>query len=102
MPKIKKTPGEKIIKPGVDLTADKADKLKAKLLKFLDKTPNKLILDCEKVKEIDPVGLSVVVAAHNTLGRKNANFGMINIRNDIYDQLKQLGIDQNIDLQAGK
>ncbi len=96
MPKVNK----KVIKPGVDITAEKADRLKTKLLKFIDKSPDQLIIDCEKVNEVDPVGLSVIVAAYNTLRYKNAKLGMINIRNDIYSQLKGLGIDQNIELRG--
>lgn len=94
MPKARK----KVIKPGSDLTADKADRLKAKLLQFIKKTPDELVIDCQKVKEIDPVGLSVIVAAYKTLQYKNAKLEMINIQKDIYAQLEGIGINQNIEI----
>ena len=98
MPKAQK----KVIKPGVDITAEKDSQLKSKLSKVLGKASGKLIIDCEKVKALDPVGLSVIIAAYNSLNDKGVKLNMINIRNDIYNQLKALGVDQTIELQAAE
>ena len=99
MTKTKKTPVKKVIRPGKDITAAKADNLKTKLNKTIAQGVMELTLDCAAGKAIDPVGLSVIIAAHNTLKDAGGKLILKNVSDEFLNLFAVLRLDQHFDLQ---
>ncbi len=92
-------PAKKIIKPGKDITAPNADSLKEKLHKTTAQGTVNLILDFAEVKQIDPVGLSVIIAAHNTLKKTGGKLTLQNVSDEFSNLFGTIQLDQHLEPQ---
>lgn len=99
MAKSKKIPAKKVIKPGKDITAPNADSLKKKLHKATAQGTVNLTLDFAGVKKIDPVGLSVIIAAHNTLKNAGGKLKLKNVSDEFSNLFGTIQLDQHFELQ---
>jgi anti-anti-sigma factor len=95
MRKKTKKPEKKIIRPGRDIIAEKADTLNKKLFKTIDQGVYELTLDFKNVKSIDPVGLSVIAAAHNTLCTAGTKMMLKNVPDEIDKIFDTLGLNEH-------
>ncbi len=98
MTEIREKPVEKIIKPGKDITAPNASNLKKKLHKTTSEGAVDLTLDFAGVKKIDPVGLSVIIAAHNTLRNSGGKLTLKNISDEFSSLFGTIQLDQHFEL----
>jgi len=92
-------PAKNIIKPGNDITAPNADSLKKKLHKTTAEGTVNLTLDFAEVKKIDPVGLSVIIAAHNTLKHTGGKLALKNVSDEFSNLFGTIQLDQHLELQ---
>jgi anti-sigma B factor antagonist len=100
MKKKTKKPGEKIFQPGRDIVAEKAEALNKKLFNTIDQEGvRELTLDFKNVKSIDPVGLSVIAAAHNTLCSAGAKLVLKNVPHEIDNLFEALGLSEHLDIK---
>ena len=99
MTNTKEKPAKVIIKPGKDNTTLNADKLKKKLHKTTSRGTVTLTLDFAKVKKIDPVGLSVIIAAHNTLKNAGGKLTLQNVSDEFSNLFETIQLDQHLELQ---
>jgi anti-sigma B factor antagonist len=100
MKKKTKEPGKKILQPGRDIIAEKAEALNKKLFNTIDQEGvRELTLDFKNVKSIDPVGLSVIAAAHNTLFSAGAKLVLKNVPHEINKIFDTLGLNEHFDIQ---
>ena len=99
MTKTSEKSAQKIIKPGKDITAPNADTLKKKLHKTTTQGAVNLTLDFAGVKEIDPVGLSVIIAAHNTLKNAGGILTLKNVSDEFSKLFETIQLDQHFELQ---
>ena len=99
MAKTSKKTAKKTLKPGPDISADSADNLKKKLSKTTEEGTTDLCLDFAEVKTVDPVGLSIIVAAHNTLKNAGGKLTLINVADEFFTFFKTLQLDQDLELQ---
>jgi anti-sigma B factor antagonist len=90
-------PEKKIIRPGRDIIAEKADALNKKLFKALDQDVCELTLDFKNVKSVDPVGLSVIAAAHNTVCNAGTNMVLKNVPHEIDKLFDTLGLNEHFE-----
>jgi len=75
-----RTKGEnKVIKPGKDLIASRADNFRKRLLKIVEERIREIDIDFASVKTVDSVGLGVIIAAHNTLKNAGGKLRLINV-----------------------
>ena len=95
MGKKTKEPEKKIIRPGRDLIAEKADALNKKLFKTLDQGVCELTLDFKNVRSVDPVGLSVIAAAHNTMRSAGTKMVLKNVPHEIDKLFDMLGLNEH-------
>jgi anti-sigma B factor antagonist len=90
---------KKIVRPGVDIIAEKAEILKKKLFKTIDQGVSELTLDFKSVRSVDPVGLSVIAAAHNTLCNTGALLVLKNVPDDIDHLFDKLGLNRHFEIK---
>jgi anti-anti-sigma factor len=90
-----KNPEKKIIRPGRDIIAEKAETLNKKFFKIIDQGVCELTLDFKNVKSIDPVGLSVIAATHNTLCNAGAKMVLKNVPHEIDNLFDTLGLNEH-------
>lgn len=90
---------KKVIKPGKNVVASTADNLSKKLVKIIEQGTGELSLDFTGVKTVDPVGLGVIVAAHNSLKNGGAKLMLKNVPEEIYSLLCDLGMNQHFEVK---
>ncbi len=90
---------KKIIRPGRDIIAEKAESLNKKLFKALGPGPGRLMLDFKSVKSVDPVGLSVIAAAHNTMNHAGAKMVLKNVPKEVAHIFDTLGLSKHLEIK---
>jgi anti-anti-sigma factor len=99
MEKNKKNQTKKIVRPGKDIVASKAESLNKKLYKIIDQGITELTLDFVNVTSVDPVGLSVIAAAHNTMNHAGAKLFFKNVPDDLNTLLDALGLNRHFEIE---
>jgi len=97
---VKNQPNEKVIKPGNDITAAKANQIKGKLLKIVEQEINHIILDFSSVKKIDPVGLSIILSAYNTQKNAGKSLSLVNVPQKLYHLFKIIHLNRHFNLET--
>lgn len=95
---VKKKQKTKSIRPGKDIVASKAESLNKKLYKTLEQGITELTLDFVNVKSVDPVGLSVIAAVHNSMNSAGAKLMLKNVPSEIDNLFGKLGLRQHFDI----
>ncbi|MDY6970824.1 MAG: STAS domain-containing protein [Thermodesulfobacteriota bacterium] len=95
MAKAKKKAASKVIKPGKNVTAPRADSFRKKLLKVLGEKNRELDIDFSTVDTVDSVGLGIIIAAHNSLKNVGGNLRLINVPEEILGIFETTGLDQH-------
>jgi anti-anti-sigma factor len=99
MGKKSKEPEKKIVRAGRDIIAEKSETLNRKLFKTIDQGVCELTLDFKNVKSVDPVGLSVIAATHNTLCHAGAKLVLKNVPHEIGHIFDTLGLNEHLDIE---
>ena len=98
MGKNKKNQTQKSIRPGKDLVASKAESLNRKLYKIIEQGVTELTLDFVNLKSLDPVGLSVIAAAHNTLNNTGGRLLLKKVPDEINTLFDALGLNNHFNI----
>jgi anti-anti-sigma factor len=98
MGKNKKNQTQKSIRPGKNLVASKAESLNKKLYKIIDQGVTELTLDFVNLKTVDPVGLSVIAAAHNTLNNTGGRLLLKKVPDEINTLFDALGLNNHFNV----
>jgi len=99
MGKKKKNQTKKSVRPGKDVVASKAESLNKKLHKIIDQGITELTLDFVNVKSVDPVGLSVIAATHNTMNNAGAKLLLRNVSDEINILFDALGLNKHLEIE---
>ena len=103
MGKNKKDQTKKSVRPGKeDLVASKAKSLNKKLYKIIDQGVTELTLDLVNVKSVDPVGLSVIAATHNTMKNAGGKLLLKKVPDEINTLFDALGLDKHLNIEQMK
>ena len=103
MGKNKKDQTKKSVRPGKeDLVASKAESLNKKLYKMTDQGITELTLDLVNVKSVDPVGLSVIAATHNTMQNAGGKLLLKKVPDEINTLFDALGLDKHLNIEQMK
>jgi anti-anti-sigma factor len=89
---------KKLIRPGSEITAEKAESLNKKLFEAVEGV-NELTLDFKNVKTLDPVGLSIIAATYNTLCNTDAKLIFKNVPDDIGHIFHKLGLNEQLGIK---
>ena len=92
----------KSVRPGRDVVESKAESLNKKLLKIVDQGITELTLDFVNVKSVDPVGLSVIAATHNTMNNAGAKLMLKNVPDEINTLFDALGLNKHFEIEQMK
>jgi anti-anti-sigma factor len=95
MRKKQKSHTKKSVRPGKDVVASTAERLNKKLHKIIDQGITELTLDFVNVKSVDPVGLSVIAATHNTMNNTGAKLLLKNVSDEINTLFDALGLNKH-------
>ena len=98
----KKKQTKKSVRPGKDVVASKADSLNKKLHKIIEQGITELTLDFVNVKSVDPVGLSVIAATHNTIKNDGAKLLIKNIPYEINTLFYAIGLNKHLEIEQIK
>ncbi len=88
------------VKPDCDIVASTAENLKAELKQALDKGAANLTVDLSGVEMMDSMGLGVLIAAHNSLLKKESRLVLTNVSVDILKLLKNMRLDQHFAISS--
>ena len=84
-----------IVRPGRDIVSSMVGEFREELKAIIDRQDVLLTLDLEGVRMIDSMGLGVLIAAHNSLTKRNARLELVNISGDILKLLKNMRLDKH-------
>lgn len=87
------------VKPKSDIVSSMVEEFKEELKNILEQNDVLLTVDLENVEMIDSMGLGVLIAAHNSLAKRNKNLVLINTSNDIQKLLKNMRLDKHFTIQ---
>lgn len=88
-----------ILKPGRDIVSSMVLEFREELRAIVDQEDTLLTLDLDGVEMIDSMGLGVLIAAHNSLSKRNAQLELINISNDILNLMKNMRLDRHFSIK---
>ena len=83
------------ITPQSDMVASMAGEFKGELKALLDQGIKDLTIDIGAVEMIDSVGLGVLIAACNSIGRVGGNLTIRNASKDIHSLFKTMRLDRH-------
>ncbi len=98
MSEITKDGDKVIVKPGADLVASTVKQLKAEMKQTLDDGAVELAIDLSGVEMIDSMGMGLLIAAHNSLGKNGGQLELINASADILKLLKNMRLDKHFQM----
>jgi len=99
MGKNKKNHSKKNVRPGKNVIAANAESLNKKLHKIIEQGITELTLDLVNVKSVDPVGLSVIAATHNTMNNDEGKLLLKNVPDEINTLFTELGLDKHFEIE---
>jgi anti-anti-sigma factor len=99
MGKKRKKQTRKSIRPGKDIVASKMESLNKKLHEIIEQGITELTLDFVNVKSVDPVGLSVIAATHNTMKNAGAKLLLKNVPVEIDTLFDALGLNKHFEIK---
>lgn len=83
------------VSPGRDIVASMVEEFKQELKGLLDQGVVHMTIDLGGVEMMDSMGLGVLIAAHNSLKKKESQLTLTNISEDIRKLLKNMRLDQH-------
>ena len=89
-----------VIKPGKDVVASMAEDFKNRLLNLIKKGITEVVIDLSGVEVVDSVGLGVIIATHNSLGKSGGKLKIINASEDIRRLFQTMRLDQHFEIQT--
>ena len=89
-----------VIKPGGDIVASVVENFKALLQDALRDSPGPLAIDLSGTSMIDSMGIGLLIAAHNTLGKSGEKLRLLNPNRDILTLLRTMRLDKHFVISA--
>ncbi|MHC1713176.1 MAG: ATP-binding protein [Solidesulfovibrio sp.] len=99
MPDIRIEDGVAVLCPAGDIVASGTDALRAQIRDLLAEHPGRLVLDLSRVEVIDSMGIGLLIAAHNTLGKKGERLILLNASRDLAALLRTMRLDKHFSVQ---
>lgn len=91
---------EATVTPEADILSSNRDELRDELLQLISEGTVRLILDLKKVNRIDSSGLSIFIAAYNSLKNNEGVLELINVNENIKKLLTLTRLDRYVAITA--
>ena len=92
--------GQTIVSPAGDIVASVADELRARLKEILQGGDASLVIDLSRVELIDSVGIGLLIAVHNTLGKKGGRLSLRHVNADLAALLRTMRLDKHFHVET--
>lgn len=89
-----------VVKPVGDVIASMAERFKKEMRETLHDGGSDIVIDMSEVTVIDSMGLSVLVATHNSLVKRDSRLQLTNVNDNILKLLKDMRLDHHFRIQA--
>ena len=100
MSEIEKGDNETILGPTQDLVQSTAQGFRKELLLLVEEGTMEIVIDLVNVKMIDSVGIGVLIAATNSLGKVGGKLGIVNASEDLCKVFRMMRLDQHFEVQS--
>ncbi|MCP3925332.1 MAG: STAS domain-containing protein [Desulfobacterales bacterium] len=84
--------------PEGNLIASVANVLRTDLSEVLDDKPVNLTIDLNESEMVDSVGIGVIIATHNSVAKNGGTLRVINVKEDIYDLLCTMRLNNHFEI----
>ena len=87
--------GKAVLTPEGDIVASVAEALRARLKEVLQEGVTGLVIDLSRVELIDSVGIGLLIAVHNTLGKKGGRLALTHVNAELAALLRTMRLDKH-------
>lgn len=88
------------IAPGKDIVASMVEELKAEVLAVLDEGVTELTLNLKGVVMVDSIGLGLLIAIHNSVGKHGGRLRITGASPDILKLMQTMRLDQHFEVKS--
>ncbi|WP_428563144.1 MAG: ATP-binding protein [Solidesulfovibrio sp. DCME] len=92
--------GQTVLCPAGDIVASIADELRGRIKEILQAADGPLVIDLSRVELIDSVGIGLLIAVHNTLGKKGGRLALRHVNADLAALLRTMRLDKHFQVQT--
>lgn len=92
--------GGVVVRPGQDIVASSVEALRAQWKKLLASGAAALTVDLAGVEMIDSVGLGLLIATHNTLGKSGGRLRISGASPDILGLFRTMRLDKHFIVES--
>ena len=89
-----------VFQPEGDIVAASATELRGKLRDLVNNGARQLVIDLEKTKMVDSVGLGLLIASHNSLQKVGGQLSIVRASADILELLTTMRIHQHFSVSG--
>lgn len=87
-----------IVIPEGDLVASTVPYFKEKLKEAVETGSKEVTVEMGNVRMIDSMGITVLIAAQNTLEKNSGKLKLLNVENEIYLMMKLMRLDKHMEI----
>lgn len=92
--------GQTIVSPVGDIVASVADELRARFKEILQSGDGPVVIDLSRVDLIDSVGIGLLIAVHNSLGKKGGRLVLRHVNADLAALLRTMRLDKHFQVET--
>ncbi|MFP4128138.1 MAG: STAS domain-containing protein [Desulfonatronovibrionaceae bacterium] len=83
-----------------DIVAAESENVKTAIKEVMSDGMSSLVLDLDKVEQVDSVGMGVLIAAYNSLKKKDVEFKLINVSQNLYDLFQIMRLNKHFEIEV--
>lgn len=92
--------GKTIVCPDGDIVASAAEELRGQLKDLVQTAEGPLVIDLSRVELIDSVGIGLLIAVHNSLGKKGGRLGLRKVNPELAALLRTMRLDKHFQVET--
>ena len=100
MSEIIKNDDHVLVKPNTDIVASMAESFRSELQQLIQEEGKDIVIDMDGVEMVDSVGIGVIIATHNSLGKIDKKLKIKNIMKDIHTLFTTMRLDRHFEIEA--
>lgn len=86
------------VAPKHDIVSTMVDDFKRELKELVEKGVTDITLDFSSVEMMDSIGMGLLIAAYNSLNKRNGTLRLVNVTSDILGLLRTMRLDKHFDI----